>query len=163
MVSEPSKRVMKAGMTGSLRHIALLVPDLRAAEEYYQVVFEMEVIGREALLEDGLWYTLPFDKGWEDAEAAAIDLGMLALRKGDFVLALFRGNAVYGQMYAIGLAMPAEEIARVRVRLTEDAEVIENGPAYLTFRDPCQIIWQISVSGDEFRTAGDFAGRWLQV
>ena len=150
-------------MTGSIRHIALLVPDLRAAEEYYQVVFEMEVIGREALLEDGLWYTLPFDKGWDDAKAAAIDLGMLALRKGDFVLAILRGNAVYGQMYAVGLAMPVEEIAGIRVRLTEDTEVMEEGPAFLTFRDPYQIIWQISVPGDEFRTAGDFADRWLRL
>ena len=150
-------------MTGSIRHIALLVPDLRAAEEYYQVVFEMEVIGREALLEDGLWYTLPFDKGWDDAEAAAIDLGMLALRKGDFVLAILRGNAVYGQMYAVGLAMPVEEIAGIRVRLTEDTEVMEEGHAFLTFRDPYQIIWQISVPGDEFRTAGDFADRWLRL
>ena len=150
-------------MTGSIRHIALLVPDLRAAEEYYQVVFEMEVIGREALLEDGLWYTLPFDKGWDDAEAAAIDLGVLALRKGDFVLAILRGNAVYGQMYAVGLAMPVEEIAGIRVRLTEDTEVMEEGHAFLTFRDPYQIIWQISVPGDEFRTAGDFADRWLRL
>ncbi len=57
----------------TLRHIALLVPDLRAAEQYYQAVFEMEVIGREAVLKDGLWYPLPFDKGWDDAEAAAIE------------------------------------------------------------------------------------------
>ena len=57
----------------TLRHIALLVLDLRAAEQYYQAVFEMEVIGREALLKDVLWYTLPFDKGWDDAEAAAIE------------------------------------------------------------------------------------------
>lgn len=147
----------------TLRHIALLVPDLRAAEQYYQAVFEMEVIGREALLKDGLWYTLPFDKGWDDAEAAAIDLGMLALRKGYFVLALFRGDALCGQIYAVGLAMPAEEIAGVRVRLTQDAQVIEEGPARLAFRDPYQIIWQLSVPGDEFRTAGDFANRWLQL
>ena len=163
MASAPLKRVMKVGMTGSLRHIALLVPDLRAAEEYYQAVFDMEVVGREALLEDGLWYTLPFDKGWDDAEAAAIDLGMLALRKGDFVLALLRGDVVFGQMYAVGLAMPAEEIAKVRVRLPYDTEVMEEGPTYLTFPDPYQIIWQISVPGDQFRTAGDFAGRWLRL
>lgn len=70
-------------MTG-IRHIALVVPDLRAAEGYYQWVFDMELIGREAELDDGLWYTLPFDKGWDDAEAAGVALGMLALRKGDF-------------------------------------------------------------------------------
>ena len=150
-------------MTTNLRHIALLVPDLRAAEQYYQVVFKMEIIGREALLEDGLWYTLPLEKSWNDAEAAAIDLGMLALRKGAFVLALFRGGAVFGQVFAVGLAMPGNEIASIRLRLKEDVEILEAGPANLSFRDPYQIIWQISIPGDEFRTAGDFANRWLQV
>lgn len=56
-------------MISSLRHIALLVPDLRVAEAYYLRVFDMEIIGREAMLKDGLWYTLPFDKGWDDAVA----------------------------------------------------------------------------------------------
>ena len=123
----------------------------------------MEIIGREALLEDGMWYTLPFEKGWNDAEAAVVELDMLALRKGAFVLALFRGNVVLGQVYAVGLAMPGNEIASLRLRLTEDVEILEEGPASLSFRDPYQIIWQISVPGDEFRTAGDFANRWLQV
>jgi len=36
-------------------------------------------------------------------------------------------------------------------------------PAYLTFRDPYKVIWRISVSEGEFRTAGDFAGRWLPL
>ena len=72
----------------TIRHIALIVPDLRAAEAYYQRLFEMALIGREAKLGDGRWHTLPFDKSWEDAEAAGIELGMLALRKGEFVLAL---------------------------------------------------------------------------
>ncbi len=147
--------------TASLRHIALFVPDLQAAEQYYQSIFEMELIGREALLRDGLWYTLPFDKGWEDARAAAIDLDMSALRKGAFVLALFRGEAVKGQVYAIGLEMPAEQIQRVRARLPEEAEVIEERHSSLTFRDSYQITWQISTPGGEFRTAGDFANRWL--
>ena len=101
-------------MTTNLRHIALLVPDLRAAEQYYQPVFEMDLIGREALLEDGMWYTLPFEKGWDDAAAAVVELGMLALRKGTFVLALFRGDAVLGQVYAVGLAMPVDEITSIR-------------------------------------------------
>ena len=89
-------------MGGSIRHIALFVPDLREAEEYYQSLFGMELIGREAELEDGLWYTLPLDKSWDDAEAAGIELGMLALRKGEIVLALFSGDAPQGQVFAIG-------------------------------------------------------------
>ena len=141
----------------------MIVPDLRAAEHYYQSIFAMELIGREAELADGQWYTLPFDKGWDEAEAAGIELGMLALRKDEFVLALFRGAAPPGQIYVIGLAMPTEEIARVRARLPKEAEVSDAGPDHLEFRDPYQIVWQISVPGVEFRTSGDFANRWLKL
>jgi hypothetical protein len=67
----------------------------------------MELIGREAELEDGLWYTLPHDKNWKDAEAAGIEQDMLALRKGDIVLALFPGLEKAGQVFAIGLKLCA--------------------------------------------------------
>lgn len=77
-------------MNCSLSHIAIIVPDLQAAESYYQSIFGMELIRREAELADGLWHTLPFDKRWDEVEAAGVKLGMLALRKGKFVLALFR-------------------------------------------------------------------------
>jgi catechol 2,3-dioxygenase-like lactoylglutathione lyase family enzyme len=74
-----------------LRHISLFVPNLREAEVYYQSLFQMELVGREAELDDGQWYTLPVGKGWEDAEAAGIELGMIALRKGNIALAFFAG------------------------------------------------------------------------
>lgn len=148
---------------GTIRHIALFVPDLRQAEAYYQWLFGMELIGREAELEDGLWYTLPLDKGWDDARAAGIELGMLALRKGEIVLALFAGDAPQGQVFAIGLTLPAEEIAAIRSRLLSDAEVEMDEPDSLGFRDRYQIIWQISVPGTDFRTTGDNTGRWLEL
>lgn len=147
----------------SVRHIALFVPNLRSAEHYYKSVFGMTLIGREAELSDGLWYSLPFDKGWDEAESAGIELGMLALRQDEFVLALFKGDARPGQMYAIGLRLPAEEIARVRTRLPQEAQVSDDTPDSLEFRDPYQITWQISVPGREFRTSGDIADRWLQL
>jgi catechol 2,3-dioxygenase-like lactoylglutathione lyase family enzyme len=115
---------MEAEMTSSVRHIALVVPNLREAEEYYQSIFQMELIGRETDLGDGQWYTLPVGKGWEDAEAAGIELKMLALRKGDVVLALFSGPHPSGQVFAIGLAMPQAQVAEVRNQLPPDAEVI---------------------------------------
>ena len=150
-------------MASSVRHIALVVPNLREAEAYYQSLFGMELIGREAELEDGLWYTLPFDKGWDDAQAAGIKLGMLALRKSEIVLALFAGDAPQGQVFVIGLAMSPEEINGIRSRLPSNTELEMDEPDGLEFRDPFKIIWQISVPGSEFRTAGDFAGRWLKV
>jgi catechol 2,3-dioxygenase-like lactoylglutathione lyase family enzyme len=150
-------------MKSSVRHIALFVPDLRSAERYYQSIFDTELIGREAELADGQWYTLPFDKGWDEAEAAGIKLGMVALRKDEFGLALFRGDAPLGQVYVIGLRMPVEEIARVRDRLPEDTQILEDKPNYLEFRDLYQITWQIMFPGSEFRTSGVFANRWLKL
>jgi catechol 2,3-dioxygenase-like lactoylglutathione lyase family enzyme len=150
-------------MAGTLRHIALFVPDLRQAEAYYQSLFEMELVGREAELEDGLWYTLPLDRGWDDTQAAGIELGMLALRKGEIVLALFAGDAPPGQVYAIGLTLPVEEIAKIRSRLPANAEMGAYEGNHLVFRDPYQIIWQISVPGTPFQTTGDNAGRWLAL
>ena len=150
-------------MSAHVKHIALVVPDLREAETFYQSVFDMELIGREAARDDGLWATLPFDKGWDEAEAAEIELNMVALRKGEFVLALFRGAASPGQVYVIGLAMPAEEIAGMRTRLPEGMAARGGSTNHLEFRDPWQITWQISVPGTAFRTAGDWANRWLEL
>jgi catechol 2,3-dioxygenase-like lactoylglutathione lyase family enzyme len=150
-------------MNCSVRHIALFVPDLRTAEHYYQSIFDMELIGREAELADGLWYTLPFDKGWDEADAAGIKLDMLALRKDEFGLALFRGDAPPGQVNVIGLRMPMEEIDRVRARLPGDTQVLEDEPDYLEFRDPYQITWQIMLPESKFSTAGDIANRWLKL
>jgi catechol 2,3-dioxygenase-like lactoylglutathione lyase family enzyme len=150
-------------MTTSVTHIALVVPDLREAETFYQSVFDMQLIGREAVRADGLWASLPFDKGWDDAEAADIELNMVALRKGQFVLALFRGETPPGQVYVIGLVMSAEEIVSVRTRLPEGVSAPGGSPDHLEFRDPWQITWQISVPGTSFRTAGDWANRWLEL
>ena len=150
-------------MNSSIRHIALFVPDLRTAERYYQSIFDMELIGREAELADGLWYTLPFDKGWDEAEAAGIKLDMVGLRKGEFALAFFRGDAPPGQVNVIGIRMSIEEIARVRARLPGDTQVLVDEPDYLEFRDPYQITWQIMFPGSKFSTSGIFANRWLKL
>ena len=150
-------------MNASIRHIALYVPDLRKAERYYQWILDMELIGREAELEDGLWYTLPFDKGWDEADAAGIKLDMLGLRKDEFGLALFRGDAPPGQVNAIGIRMPMEEIARVRTRLPGDTQVLEDESDYLEFRDTYLITWQIMFPGSIFSTSGVFANRWLTL
>jgi hypothetical protein len=123
----------------------------------------LQIIVREALLNDGLWYTLPPDKGWDDAAAGGIALGMLALRRGDFVLALFPGDPQPGQLYMVGLNIPLEEIAGVRSRLTRDVEVLEYEPDSLMFRDPNMITWQIYPTGTEFRSSGESAERWLDV
>lgn len=75
------------------RHLAVFVSDLRRAEQYYQDLFRMELIGREAEGEDGETYALPPNRGWEEAEEAGIQLSLVALRRDEVILALFRGQA----------------------------------------------------------------------
>jgi catechol 2,3-dioxygenase-like lactoylglutathione lyase family enzyme len=146
----------------SVSHIALFVPDLQEAEKFYMDLFAMELIGREIEKENGLWYTLPFNKGWEDAKASGIDLDMTALRKGSFVLALFRGTIPPGQVYAIGLSTTKEEITVIHEKLSSDIKIEEFHPGRLEFKDPYRITWQIAVE-PVFCTSGDFTNRWIVI
>jgi catechol 2,3-dioxygenase-like lactoylglutathione lyase family enzyme len=149
-------------MFSYVSHIALFVPDLQEAERFYQDLFEMELIGREVEKEDGFWYTLPFDKGWEDVEAAGVVLDMTALRNGSFVLVLFRGTKPPGQVYAIGLSTSKEDIDAIHDRVQTHLEIEVFRPDRLEFVDPYDITWQIAVE-PTFRTAGDFAARWIVI
>lgn len=146
-------------------HVAITVPDLESAEAYYQAWFEMETVTREALGMDGD-LQLPRDKGWSDAAGAGIDLYMVALRVGDFVLALFdeaspmiRGMGLpqYRPLF-VGLHISADQIARVRERLPDEEWDDESGG----FRDRYGIGWQLSAK-TTFLGSGDRAGRWHAV
>ncbi|MEO6578615.1 MAG: hypothetical protein ABIO99_06935 [Candidatus Limnocylindria bacterium] len=58
--------------------------------------------------------------------------------------------------------MPERDILGVRLRLSQNATIVADGPDYLEFVDPFAVRWQISTDR-RFRTAGDIAGRWLAV
>ena len=143
------------------RHVALVVPDLRAAETFYRETFDMTVLGREAWGEDGDAYALRPDKGWDDAVAAGIDLQFVALRRDNVTLALLAGDSHLDQVFALGLVMDATDIAEVRTRLPAEVTVVEE-PDYLEFFDPFGLRWQISTDRD-FLHAGQIADRWLDV
>jgi catechol 2,3-dioxygenase-like lactoylglutathione lyase family enzyme len=149
-------------MLTSISHIALFVPDLQEAERFYKDLFEMKLIGREIEKEDGLGYTLPFDKGWEDVNTAGLVLDMTALKKGKFVLALFRGIKPPGQVFAIGLSASKKDIKAIRDRLQPDIKIEVFQPDRLEFIDPYHRTWQIAEQ-PTFRTAGDFANRWIFI
>jgi catechol 2,3-dioxygenase-like lactoylglutathione lyase family enzyme len=149
-------------MIQSVSHIALFVPDLQEAENYYKTLFTMELIGREIEQENDLWFTIPFDKGWEDANAAGVIIGMSALKKGELVLALFRGDKPLGQVFAIGLNATRDEIDNIYRKLSPEIQIYVHQPDRLEFVDPYHITWQIAVD-PVFRTAGDFADRWVNL
>jgi catechol 2,3-dioxygenase-like lactoylglutathione lyase family enzyme len=146
------------------RHVALLIgDDLRAAERYYARLFDLDVVLREGPLEPGAsaWAQLPVDKTWDDAEAAGIEIGMVALARDDIIIALFASESTGEQLYAVGLLMTPAEIEEVATRL--DDEVVEDhGEGSLAFIDRMGVRWQVSARGP-FRGAGEIHGRWLAV
>ena len=66
-------------------------------------------------LEPGVRTGLP--TGWEDAERAGIELAMVALKRDEFVLALFRGAPKPGTVSEICFGLAADEIDTVRASL----------------------------------------------
>ncbi len=121
----------------------------------------MDVLGRESWGDDGMSYALRPDKGWDEAEAAGVDLQFAALRRGEVVLALIAGDVQPGQVFALGLVMDAAEIAEVRSQLGNEG-VVADEPEFLEFFDPFGIRWQISTNR-EFLHAGQIADRWLDI
>lgn len=145
-------------------HIALFVSDLRQAESFYQQVFDMALLMRETPLEDQLWYTLPADKGWDDAEAAGIEIKMVALQRDAFVLALFQGKPdPEATILEIGVFMEQEESAALLDRLPDTAERVDHSYGDLMFKDPFGYLWHIRLVGVPFRSNGEGSGRWLEV
>lgn len=146
-------------MSDRCGHVAITAPALEEAEEYYRALFDMQVVTRETA--DGR--QLPHGKSWKDAHARGIDPYMLALRRGEFVLALFiEGPSIDNESGAprlplfIGLRMPPDEIAGVRARC-RDGEKWDGDQ----FRDRYGIGRQLGTH--EFTGSGDAAGRWLQL
>ena len=146
----------------SYSHVALLAGDLRPAEEHYAGLFDMEVVVREGPLKDGRWASLPDDAGWEEAEAAGVELGMVGLQRDEFILALFAAEPSGMQTYAIGLVMDKDEIEKVCRRLQGDTIVESSSIGYLAFIDRYGVRWQLSTTR-WFVGAGEREGLWLEI
>lgn len=144
-------------------HIALFVQHLREAEAFYRRVFDMELLMREAEGEESLWYTLPMDKGWDDAVAAGIELKMVALKRDNFILPLFQGNpAPRETVLEIGVVMTDEEAAALRDRLPDTVRFAKHH-SDIMFDDPFGYRWHIWPPSKAFKSNGESAGRWLEI
>jgi catechol 2,3-dioxygenase-like lactoylglutathione lyase family enzyme len=148
------------------KHVALHVPDLEQAEEFYRHVFGLNVVTREArssgsLADDETWAQLPHSATWEDARLAGLEIQMVGLRRGDLLLALFPGHPQPGTLFLIAVVATVEEIASVRGRLPDDTAVEVDQDDALTFLDPFGFRWQLC--GPGFAGPGDAGGRWLEI
>jgi catechol 2,3-dioxygenase-like lactoylglutathione lyase family enzyme len=146
------------------KHIALFVPDLRAAEDFYRRIFGMDLLFRESDLDgEESWYTLPLEKGWDDADVAGIELAMVALKREEFVLALFRGAPQPGTVREVCFGLGADEIETVRARLQDEVITPEHKERWLRFDDPFGFRWTLQEPYVAFMSSGAIAGRWLEV
>jgi catechol 2,3-dioxygenase-like lactoylglutathione lyase family enzyme len=143
------------------KHIALLVPDLRAAESYYCNLFSMKLLFREATLGES-WGTLPPDTDWDDAERAQVAIEMVALERGDFVLALFQGEPDPETVVEICLGLRHDEIDAVMDDLPEDVDIVDvDGLPKL--RDRFGYHWTLETPETGFVSYGERLGRWLEI
>jgi catechol 2,3-dioxygenase-like lactoylglutathione lyase family enzyme len=141
------------------KYIALYVPDLRAAEEFYGQLFAMELLFREGK-RDGEWAALRPGKNWDDVEAAGAELLMVALRRGDFVLALFQGAPTPGTVVEICLGLEPEGIDEVLARLPEDVSLLDE-PGENKFEDPFGYLWALQAPEVPFVSPAALSERWL--
>jgi catechol 2,3-dioxygenase-like lactoylglutathione lyase family enzyme len=144
------------------KYVALFVPDLRAAEDFYGRLFAMELLFREGK-EDGEWAALRPEKGWDDVEAAGAELSMAALRRDQFVLALFQGAPTAGTVLEICLGLEPEEIDAVLARLPEDTALVPEPGGEIKFDDPFGFRWTLEAPDVPFLSTVALAGRWLDV
>jgi catechol 2,3-dioxygenase-like lactoylglutathione lyase family enzyme len=144
------------------KYIALYVPDLRAAEDFYRGAFRVELLFRE-VERDNEWWALPVSTGWDEALAAGIEIDMVALRRDDLVLALFRGLPRPGTVYEVSLGFDPHEVDGLSERAPDGLAIIEQRDAFLRFEDPFGFRWVLQRPDAEFRSSGQIAGRWLEV
>lgn len=147
----------------ALKNVALRVPDLRAAEGYYRAIFAGEVVGREVRRDDGRWYQLRPEHGWDDLAVAGLEAAWVGLRRDDPIIALFKGDPDPARsLDHIGVVATAEEAAAIRARLPDDVDVEpDDGENELTFVDRYGFRWQLSAPG--FDGAGIVRGDWLDL
>jgi len=144
-------------------HLALFVSNLRAAEAFYLQAFGMEVLFREAVADDGNWYTLRPGQSWGDAEQAGAEIGMVALQRDELNLPIFRGEPRSGTVLEIGITVPADEIDAISADRPESATRLPHEHGDLFFKDPYGYTWHITNAAQPFESNGARDGQWLDL
>lgn len=100
-----------------LHHVVLTVEDVPAAEEFYQELFDMDVLFREGTQND-TFGRVPDEVDWERAIAAGITPGMSFLRRDGIALALAEeeGDDSVSRLDHIAIAVDETDIDRIRDR-----------------------------------------------
>jgi hypothetical protein len=144
------------------------VEQLREAEIFYCKLFALEVAWREAETPQG-WYTLAESAGWDDAERAGVELGLVMLYRNGMRLALEAVDEVAegGRLSHIGVFTDEGELQRLRqIAAQAGCEVVLDREEAVVFDDPLGVRWELnSFDYDDppRMSTGARTGKWLNV
>lgn len=145
-----------------LGHVALFVADLRAAEAFYQRAFGLEVLFREVETDDGT-FTLREGRGWDEAHAAGVDIGVVFLHRDQFLLPIFAGDPQPGTVLEVGITASPTQIDAVRAQLPEEATLLPHEYGDLYFADPFGYTWHLYSASEKLLSNGELSGAWLDL
>ncbi len=148
-------------VAGGFTHIAVVVDDLRGAENYYRQLLGFRVILREAPI-DGVWHTFRRLDVWDGAPAPVVPR-MAIMQANEAVLALEEGAATAGgPIEHVGLSVDSETLTQVRGLLVDSGHLPEAARAdLLVFVDRYGLRWELSAAADPIQGSGERHGRWI--
>jgi catechol 2,3-dioxygenase-like lactoylglutathione lyase family enzyme len=153
-VLEPATALVEAPAKAitirALNHIALRVQNLRAAEEFYTDLFEMDVLGR-TLLVGGEQEAVSRGFSWASAGDGGADISYL--QNGPLVLALHRvglgARLERSLLEHISLRVDASTFTRIKGQvLMRGYEIVGQTETDFAFRDPNNVVWDLDLAGN---------------
>lgn len=151
---------------GRITHVAIQVPDLIAAEDFYTTLFDTEVEFRETTV-DGEWHTLAKELNWKDATEAGYQPKMSFVVKDEFFLALDlmddQRSGESSQKHHIGLEMAQEELKALIGRAKETScSILRKSEKSALVEDIFGNEWDIATDWQP-RSTGDRTGNLIKI
>jgi catechol 2,3-dioxygenase-like lactoylglutathione lyase family enzyme len=125
-----------------LTHIALRFEDLRAAEEYYAALLDLDVAWRDTRGDVSMFAT------WEQIEAADAQPWVSALYAGNLRVTIEAGEGSAARtslgLDHVGLHVSQAQLARIAARSSDlDLEIEDAPPGMLVFSDRHGLRWEL--------------------
>jgi catechol 2,3-dioxygenase-like lactoylglutathione lyase family enzyme len=144
-----------------LHHLVLPVNSVPDGEQFYQDLFDMEVLFREGTLNDNRG-TVPKNVSWEDAISTDVTPYRSVLRRDDFVLAVAETttDSFAGRFDQIALAVDRSDAESVADRASAVGCSVsrQNASQQIFIEDPYDIKWELNVTSRQPRRTFDTLG-----
>lgn len=135
-----------------LNHVAVHVADLAKAERFYVEFFAMELLGRARRGPHGAFQAVDGDYRWDEAMRTGTEADVSFVVNGPLTLALHRSGR--GARLELGivdhLSVAVDALTFVTLKgeaLMRPLTVMSTSEAAFTFRDPFNLVWELTVQG----------------